>query len=64
MRAWTIQRPARVWIQTTVNADTLESALTLADEDIASGGGNIAEDAWEINWEEHWAIDDKGVTFA
>ena len=60
MRQWTIQRPARVWIETTVNADTLETALTLADQEISRGGGKITDDTWEINWDEHWAIDDRG----
>jgi hypothetical protein len=64
VREWTIQRPAGIWVETTVKADTLEEALELADKDIANGDFIEVAEAWEVNWDEFWAKDDKGETYA
>jgi ribosomal protein L12E/L44/L45/RPP1/RPP2 len=63
MREWTIQRPARIWIETTVKADTLEDALEVADKEISSGEFIEVIQSCEVNWDEFWAKDDKGETF-
>lgn len=63
MREWTIQRPATIWVQATVNADTLEDALEIADKEISNGDFIEVDESWEVNWDEFWAKDDKGETF-
>ena len=63
MREWTIQRPAGIWVETTVYADTLEEALEAADKDISNGDFREVPEAWDVNWDEYWAKDDKGETF-
>jgi diketogulonate reductase-like aldo/keto reductase len=63
VREWIIQRPARIWIETTVKADTLEDALEVADKEISNGEFTEVDESWEVNWDEFWAKDDKGETF-
>ena len=63
MREWRIQRPARIWVEATVKADTLEDALEVADKEISNGDFIEVDESWEVNWDEFWAIDDKGETF-
>ena len=63
VREWRIQRPARIWVEATVKADTLEDALEIADKEISNGDFIEVDESWEVNWDEFWAIDDKGETF-
>jgi hypothetical protein len=58
-----VQRPARIWIETKVEADSLEQAIELADEKLSNGDFREAEDAFEIYWDSHWIEDEQGKTY-
>jgi len=62
-KTWRIQRPATVWIETIVNAETLDQALEIADEDF--NAGNYEEDLnqWTINFDRYWAEDKDGENY-
>lgn len=63
MKDWRIQRPAIMWVETTVQAETLEQALELADERINEGDFiEITEDL-DINFDKYWAEDEEGITY-
>lgn len=58
MREWTVQRPATIWISTTVEAETLEKALELADEEFYCGEYKEDEDSFDIDYSRYWAVDE------
>jgi hypothetical protein len=61
---WTVQRPATIWIQTKVEAETLEQALELADVRFSEGEYTEDEDSFSIDDLRYWAIDEyKNVFF-
>jgi len=64
MGEWIVQRPARIWIETTVKADTLEDALELAEKDITNGDFTEVAEVSEVIWDEYWVKDDKGEIYA
>jgi hypothetical protein len=57
------QRPARIWIETTVEADSIEQAIELGNKDLENGDFKEAEDAFEIYWDTYWLEDDNGNTY-
>jgi hypothetical protein len=61
---WTLQRPATIWIQTKVEAETLEQALELADVEFSNGEYKEDEDSFSIDDQRYWAMDEyKNVFF-
>ena len=63
MREWRVQRPATIWLETTVQAATLEDALELADKDFIAGIYEEAHNSCEINWYKYWAEDRDGEEY-
>lgn len=59
---YTVQRPSTVWIETTVEADSLETAIELADEDFSNGDFTELDDTWEVDYDRYWAEDENGET--
>ena len=57
---YTIQRPATIWIETVVEADSLEEATDLADEDFNSGDYAEMIETWSINFDRIWTQDEMG----
>lgn len=57
---YTIQRPATIWIETVVEADTQEQAFELADEDFNNGEYVELHGTWSINFDRHWIQDPTG----
>jgi hypothetical protein len=55
---WTVQRPATIWIQTKVEAETIEQALELADVRFSEGEYKEDEDSFSIDDLRYWAIDE------
>ena len=61
---WKVQRPTTIWIQTKVEAETLEQALKLADTEFSNGEYKEDEDSFEIDFDRYWAMDEyKNVFF-
>jgi hypothetical protein len=54
---WTVQRPSTIWIQTKVEAETLEQALELADVRFSEGEYKEDEDSFTIDYDRYWAMD-------
>jgi hypothetical protein len=64
MTEWRVQRPARIWIETKVEAETLEQALELADVEFSNGEYKEDEDSFSIDDLRYWAMDEyKNVFF-
>jgi hypothetical protein len=57
MTEWRIQRPATIWIQTKIEAETLEQALELADTEFSNGEYREDEDSFSIDHDRYWAMD-------
>jgi hypothetical protein len=57
-----VQRPSTVWIEITVEADSFERALELADEDFSHGEYTELDDTFEINYDRYWIEDENGET--
>jgi hypothetical protein len=53
-----IQRPSTVWVETTVEADDLEQALELADENFENGEFEELGDTLEVNYDRFWSKDE------
>jgi hypothetical protein len=58
MTTWNIQRPTTTWIQTTVQAETLEEALKLADQNFYEGEYKKDEETFTIDRKQYWAVDE------
>jgi hypothetical protein len=54
---WRVQRPARIWIETKVEAETLEQAIELADVEFSNGEYKEDEDSFSIDDLRYWAMD-------
>jgi hypothetical protein len=61
MREWIVQRPATIWIQATVRADSLWDALEVWEKQFADG--LTEEKDFEIDFDRYWAMDDTGREF-
>ena len=57
---YTIQRPSSIWIETVVEADTLEEARELADKGFDSGDYLTMEQTYEIDYDRIWIQDENG----
>jgi hypothetical protein len=57
-----VQRPSSVWIETTVEADSFEQALELADEQFSQGEYQELDDTFEVNYDRYWIEDENGET--
>jgi hypothetical protein len=57
-----VQRPSSVWIETTVEADSFERALELADEQFSQGEYQELDDTFEVNYDRYWIEDEDGET--
>ena len=55
-----IQRPSTVWVETTVEADSLEMAIELADEQFVEGEFTEIDDTFSINYDRYWSKDELG----
>jgi hypothetical protein len=64
VKEYRIQRPATIWLETTVHAATLEDALELADKDFSAGDYEEAQDSCEISWYKYWAEDEDGEEYS
>jgi hypothetical protein len=61
-KTWRVQRPAIVWIETEVKAETLEHALDIADEQFTKGEYSEDLDSSEIDWSRYWVEDENEET--
>jgi hypothetical protein len=59
-KTWRIQRPAKLWIETVVEASTLDEALERADEQLNEGDYIEVNDIWHINFDRYWAETEDG----
>lgn len=57
---YTIQRPSTIWIETVVEADSLEEARELADTDFDNGDYLTMEQTYEIDYDRIWIQDETG----
>ena len=57
-----VQRPSSIWIEATVEADSFEQALEIADERFRDGDFTEIGDTWEANWDRYFAQDEDGET--
>lgn len=62
-KTWRIQRPAKLWIETKVEAETLDEALEKADEQLNEGDYIEVPDIWHINFDRYWAEDADGEQY-
>jgi hypothetical protein len=62
MKEYRVQRPSSVWIETTVEADSFEQALELADEQFSQGEYQELDDTFEVNYDRYWIEDEDGET--
>jgi hypothetical protein len=60
---YTIQRPSSIWIETVVEADTLEQARELADKDFDSGDYLTMEQTYEVDYDRIWIQDETGKEY-
>lgn len=60
---YTIQRPSTIWIETVVEADTLEEARELADKDFDSGDYLTMEQTYEVDYDRIWIQDETGKEY-
>jgi hypothetical protein len=57
-----VQRPSTVWIETTVEADSFEQALELADEQFQDGEYKEIDDTFDIDYGRYWIEDENEET--
>jgi hypothetical protein len=58
-----VQRPSTVWIEATVEADSFERAIELADEDFSHGDFMELDSTWEIDWDRYLVEDQDGTEY-
>jgi hypothetical protein len=57
-----VQRPSTVWIETTVEAESFEQALELADDEFSGGDYREIDDTFDIDYDRFWIEDEDGET--
>jgi hypothetical protein len=57
-----VQRPSVVWIEKTVEANSFEEALEMADEEFESGEYKELDDTFDIDYDRYWIEDEDGET--
>ena len=62
MKEYRVQRPSTIWIQTTVEAQSFDEALELADEQFENGEYRDIEDTFDIDYDRYWIEDEDGET--
>jgi hypothetical protein len=60
MKKYTVQRPMIEWIETTVQAESLEQALENADKDFENGDYVSVEMTFDIDFDRYWVQDEHG----
>ena len=60
MKEYRVQRPSTIWIETTVEANSFEEALELADEQFESGEYREIEDTFDTDYDRYWIEDEDG----
>lgn len=61
---YTIQRPIVEWAEVVIkDADNLEHALELANEQFENGDFVSIEMTWGVDFERYWAQDEEGNEF-
>ena len=60
MKDYRIQRPSTTWIETTVEADSFEQALELADEQFEDGEYKEVDETFDIDYDRYWIEDEDG----
>jgi hypothetical protein len=60
MRDYRVQRPSTVWIETRVEANSFEEALSLADDDFYSGDYEQVDDTFDVDYDRFWIEDEDG----
>ena len=55
-----IQRPSTVWVETAVEADSLEKAIELADEQFVAGEFAEIDETFSIDYDRYWSKDETG----
>jgi hypothetical protein len=58
-----VQRPSSVWVEVMVEADNLDKAIELADEQFLNGDYIELDDTFTINYDRHWTQDEEGEWF-
>jgi hypothetical protein len=51
---YTVQRPTEIWVETVVEANSLEQAIELADKDFDSGDYQTLEGTYGVNYDHAW----------
>ncbi len=57
-----VQRPSTTWIETTVEADSFEQALELADDQFYEGDYKEVDDTFDIDYDRYWIEDENEET--
>lgn len=60
MKEYRVQRPSTIWIQTTVEAESFDEALELADEQFEGGEYTELDDTFDIDYDRYWMEDEDG----
>lgn len=55
-----IQRPSTVWVETTVEAESLDQAIELADEQFVVGEFTEIDETFSIDYDRYWSKDETG----
>ena len=55
-----VQRPSTVWVETAVEADSLEMAIELADEQFVAGEFTEIDETFSIDYDRYWSKDETG----
>jgi hypothetical protein len=62
MKEYKVQRPSTVWIETTVEANSFEEAVELADKAYSNGDFEELDNTFEIDYDRSWIEDENGET--
>ena len=57
---YTVQRPTTVWIEVSVEADSEQEAMDMADELFDSGDYQTLDQTYDINYSKFWIQDEDG----
>jgi hypothetical protein len=60
MKKYTVQRPMVEWVETVVQAESLEQALEKADKDFENGDYISVEMTFDIDFDRYWVQDEDG----
>ena len=55
-----IQRPSTVWVEVEVEAESLDRAIELADEQFVAGEFTEIDDTFSINFDRYWSKNELG----